>query len=87
MTDLLMTQSDVDVLKAEMHAARGEMLGAREQLNRIEGLARETNGRVRELEMWRARLQGAASTSRVVWLIAGGGLTALLIELIRGLSQ
>lgn len=81
-----MTQSDVDVLKSEMHAARNEMLGAREQLVRIEALARETNGRVRELEMWRARLQGAASTSRVVWLIAGGGITAIIIEIARGMS-
>lgn len=81
-----MTRSDIDVLRSEIKTARDEMFGAREQLSRIEALARETNGRVRELEMWRARLQGAASTSRIVWLVAGGGVTALVIELIRTMS-
>lgn len=81
-----MTRSDIDTLRSEIKTARDEMFGAREQLSRIEALARETNGRVRELEMWRARLQGAASTSRIVWLVAGGGITALVIELIRTMS-
>jgi hypothetical protein len=82
-----MTQSDIEVLKSDIHQMRGEMVATREQLNRIEGLARETNGRVRELEVWRARLQGAASTSRVVWLVAGGGVTAVAIEILRGISS
>lgn len=78
-----MTQSDIEVLKSDIHQMRGEMIGAREQLNRIEALARETNGRVRELEMWRARLQGAAQSTRIMWLVAGGGITAIVIELVR----
>lgn len=82
-----MTQRDIEVLHSRLEEAHRAMSGAKEQLDRIEVLARETNGRVRELEMWRARLQGAASTSRVVWLIAGGGVTAIIIEIARGMSQ
>lgn len=42
--------------------------------------------RVGEIELWRARLQGAAAVSRVVWLLAGGAVTALVIEIVRGLA-
>ena len=51
-------------------------------LDRIEVMVRETNGRVREIELWRARLQGVAATSRVIWMLAGGTITALVIALI-----
>lgn len=50
-------------------------------LERIEVMVRETNGRVREIELWRARLQGVASTSRVLWMISGGTITAIIIAL------
>lgn len=59
------------------------MSHAKDQLDRIEELARTTNGRVRELELWRAKLAGAASTSRIVWLVAGAGLTTIIIEVAR----
>jgi len=47
------------------------------------GRMSKLEGRTFELELWRARMQGAAATSRVVWLLAGGGVTAGLIELVR----
>lgn len=50
-------------------------------LDRIEVMARETNGRVREIELWRARLQGVAATSRIIWMISGGTITAIIIAL------
>lgn len=53
-----------------------------DHLVRIEDLARATNGRVREIELWRARLQGVAATSRIVWMLFGGVLTAIIIALI-----
>lgn len=81
-----MTQRDIEVLHSRLEEAHRSMQGAKEQLDRIEALARETNGRVRELEMWRARLQGAASTSRIVWLVAGGGVTAIIIEITRNIT-
>lgn len=64
-----MTTHDVDAIRS--------------QLQRIEALAQETNGRVRELELWRARMQGVAATSRVVWLLAGGAVTAIIVEVVR----
>ena len=51
-------------------------------LDRIEVMVRETNGRVREIELWRARLQGVAATSRVIWMLAGGVVTAGVIALL-----
>ncbi len=50
-------------------------------LERIEAMVRETNGRVREIELWRARLQGVAATSRVLWMVSGGTITAIVIAL------
>lgn len=52
------------------------------QLARIEIMVRETNGRVREIELWRARLQGVAATSRILWMVAGGTITAIIIALV-----
>jgi hypothetical protein len=51
-------------------------------LERIEALARETNGRVRDIELWRARLQGVAATSRILWMVAGGTITAIIIAMV-----
>ncbi len=50
-------------------------------LDRIETMVRETNGRVRDIELWRARLQGVAATSRVLWMVSGGTITAIVIAL------
>lgn len=52
------------------------------QLARIEIMVRETNGRIREIELWRARLQGVAATSRILWMISGGTITAIIIALV-----
>ena len=51
-------------------------------LDRIETMVRETNGRVREIELWRARLQGVATTSRILWMVAGGTITAIVIAMV-----
>ena len=51
-------------------------------LDRIEVLVRETTGRVRDIELWRARLQGVAATSRILWMVAGGTITAIIIAMV-----
>ena len=51
-------------------------------LQRIEVMVRETNGRVRDIELWRARLQGVAATSRILWMVAGGTITAIIIAMV-----
>ena len=51
-------------------------------LERIEVMVRETNGRVREIELWRARMQGVAATSRILWMISGGTITAIIIAMV-----
>jgi hypothetical protein len=71
-----MTQKDIEVLHIELAAAI-------RHLETIEALQRETNGRIRDLELWRAKMQGVASTSRILWLIAGASITALFIRIIQ----
>lgn len=51
-------------------------------LDRIEAMVRETNGRVRDIELWRARLQGVAATSRILWMLSGGTITAIIIAMV-----
>ncbi len=75
-----MTTTDVHDLKRELSELR-DAVGV------IEGLQREANGRlgkiegrVFEIELWRARLQGAAATSRIVWLLAGGAVSGIILE-------
>jgi chromosome condensin MukBEF ATPase and DNA-binding subunit MukB len=81
-----MTQRDIEVLHSRLEEAHRTMEHAKQQLDTIESLARSTNGRVKELELWRAKWQGAASASRVSWLLAGGALTALVIDVMRGIG-
>ncbi len=52
------------------------------QLARIEKMVCDTNGRVREVELWRARMQGIAAASRILWMVAGGTITAIVIAIV-----
>ena len=76
----------------DAHSIRQDIRELRDAVAQVEALQREANtrlgkleGRVFEVEIWKARLQGAAATSRVVWLIAGGAVTGLIIEIIRNI--
>ena len=78
-----MSPEDTSTIRADIRELRDE-------LSKVVNLQRETNrrlgkleSRVFDIEIWRARLQGAAATSRIVWLLAGGAVTGLIIELIR----
>ena len=73
----------------DTHTIRADIRGLRDELSKVVDLQRETNrrlgkleGRVFDLEIWRARLQGAAATSRVVWLLAGGALTGIVVGIV-----
>ena len=68
---------------------RDQLRELRSELSEVVTLQRQANGRVGklegrvfELELWRARLQGAAATSRVVWLLAGGAITGVAVGII-----
>jgi hypothetical protein len=78
-----MSPDDVAELKRDL-------VQLREAVGVVEGLQREANGRMGalegrmfEIELWRARLQGAAATSRIVWLLAGGALTGIILEIFK----
>jgi hypothetical protein len=73
----------------ETAAIRADIRELRDELGKVVGLQQETNrrlgkleGRVFDIEIWRARLQGAAATSRVVWLLAGGALTGIVVGIV-----
>jgi hypothetical protein len=73
----------------ETAAIRADIRELRDELSKVVDLQRETNrrlgkleGRVFDLEIWRARLQGAAATSRVVWLLAGGAITGIVVGVV-----
>lgn len=77
-----MTQDDA-------HSIRQDIRELREAVASVESLQREVNkrlgkleGRVFEVEIWKARLQGAAATSRVVWLLAGGAITGIIVGVV-----
>ncbi len=58
----------------------------KDDVDEVKALAKETNGRIRELELWRARMQGVASTARIFWVIVGGVTTAILIRIFTSIN-
>lgn len=78
-----MSPDDVYDLKVELKELRTEVATVAQLQREANGRLSKTEARVSELELWRARMQGVAATSRVVWLVAGAGVTALALELIR----
>jgi hypothetical protein len=73
----------------DAHTIRADLRELRDAVATVEKLQRDANhrlgkveARVFELELWRARLQGAAATSRVVWLLAGGALTGIVVGIV-----
>lgn len=73
----------------DAHTIRGDIRELREAVATVEKLQRETNrrmgkleGRVFEIELWRARLQGVAATSRVGWMLAGGVVSGVAVAML-----
>jgi hypothetical protein len=76
----------------DAHTIRSDLRELRELVANIEKLQREANhrlgkveSRVFDIELWRARLQGAAATSRIGWLVAGGAVTGIVLEVSKNL--
>lgn len=76
----------------EINVIRSDLRDLREAVATIEKLQREANhrlgkveSRVFDIELWRARLQGAAATSRIGWLVAGGAVTGIVLEVSKNL--
>ncbi len=76
----------------DAHSIRQDIRELRDAVAQVETLQREANkrlgvleGRVFEVEIWKARLQGAAATSRVVWLLAGGAITGIVVGFVNQL--
>lgn len=80
-----MTTGDAQTIRADLRELR-------DAVATVEKLQREANhrlgkveSRVFEIELWRARLQGAAATSRIGWLVAGGAVTGIVLEVSKNL--
>jgi hypothetical protein len=76
----------------DAHTIRSDLRELRELVATVEKLQREANhrlgkveSRVFDIELWRARLQGAAATSRIGWLVAGGAVTGIVLEVSKNL--
>lgn len=72
----------------EVAGIREELRELRDAMRALEALQRENGkrsgkieSRVFELELWRARFQGVAATSRVAWLLAGGAITGIIVTM------
>lgn len=63
----------------ELRAEPSEVVTLQREAN---GRVGKLEGRVFELELWRARLQGVAATSRVGWMLAGGAVTGIVVSII-----
>lgn len=77
-----MSPEQVAEIREQLHELRrelGEVVTLQREAN---GRLGKIEGRVFELELWRARLQGAAATSRVAWMLAGGAVTGIVVSII-----
>lgn len=70
-----MSTRDVEQLRMLLEEIRRDVLATQD-------LQRLTNGRVKALELWQARLQGIAITGKTTWLVIGGIVGAISVELI-----
>ena len=59
----------------------------KQDIDEVRDIATQTNGRIKELELWRAQLQGAAKTMRIWWAVGGAVVTAVVIDFIHGLTN
>lgn len=77
-----MSPDTAEYVAKELAAMRDELAEVVRLQTEANGRLGKIEGRVFEIELWRARLQGAAATSRVVWLLAGGALTGILVGVV-----
>ena len=76
-----MSPDAAEYVRKELAAVRDELAEVVRLQTEANGRLGKIEGRVFEIELWRARLQGAAATSRVVWLLAGGAVTGIAVTL------
>ena len=74
-----MNPEALDYVRKELAEVRDELAEVVRLQTEANGRLGKIEGRVFEIELWRARLQGAAATSRVVWLLAGGAVTGIVV--------
>ena len=77
-----MSPEVAESVRKELAALRNELAEVVRLQTEANGRLGKLEGRVFEIELWRARLQGAAATSRVVWLLAGGAITGAIVGII-----
>lgn len=68
-----MTSENIEVIVHRLDEIRTD-------IEEVRDLAKQTNGRIKDLELWRAQLQGAAKTMRIWWAVGGAVVTAFIID-------
>lgn len=53
-------------------------------VSEIKELVKDQNSRVKKLELWQASMRGAGQALRIGWLLAGGAVGAIIVELVKG---
>ena len=83
-----MTPDDAAAITVELRALGDKLDGVHRSLSddiiEVRDEAKKTNGRLRELERWRARIEGAVSGVGVFAPILTGVITALVVLALTG---
>lgn len=58
-----------------------------QDVSEIKNLVKEQNGRVKTLELWQATMRGAGQALRIGWLLAGGAVGAIIVEIVKGMVR
>lgn len=76
-----MTPQNIQAIIARLDAQAQALEKIEKRTEIIEGLQRETNGRINRMELWKARVEGAASVGRhpVPAAIASGVAVAVIL--------
>lgn len=75
-----MTPHDIDTILARLDTLDGKLDDHTDRLNAIDAKVASTNGRLRGVELWRAKVEGAMSvgSSPVVVAVVSGVVVAVL---------
>jgi hypothetical protein len=73
---MALSTTDADIIVARLSE---QLVAIHEDLHEVKDLAKATNGRVRDLESWRARIDGQMAFVGVVGVAVVGAVVKLLV--------
>lgn len=84
-TILAMTPHDIDTILMRLDGIDGKLDGHTDRLDAIDEKVAATNGRLRGVELWRARVEGAMSvgSSPIIAAVLSGVLVAVILTALK----